>query len=156
MSRQRGVVLLMALGLSLLLGLLAAQVLHEAQARQRLVSKQLAVARAFEQAEAGLLEGAALLPGALPPLCVSCLPPAIPPQAPMQPWQQTASGFVFLQHLGSTERAAGLPHGEPVTLVRVTAISSEARARQVLEAVYALDASATLRRVSWRQRLQEG
>lgn len=81
MSRQRGVVLLMALGLSLLLGLLAAQVLHEAQARQRLAGEQLAVARAFEQAEAGLLEGAALLPGALPPPCVSCLPPAIPPGA---------------------------------------------------------------------------
>lgn len=156
MRRQRGVALLLALGLSLLLGLLAAQVLYEAQAQQRLVSEQVAGVRAFEQAEAGLREGLALLPTALASPCGGCLPPPIPRGAPVAPWRPTASGFVLLQTLGNTELAAGLPPATSVTLVRVTAISRASRNRQVLEAVYALGSDTVPFRVSWRQRLREG
>lgn len=156
MRRQRGVVLLLALGMSLLLGLLAAQVLYEAQARQRLVSEHVAGVRAFEQAEAGLLEGLALVQAGLAPPCGSCPPPSIPPDAAIAPWQQTPSGFVLLQTLGASERALGLPPATPVTLVRVTAISQASRNRQVLEAVYALQDAAAPLRISWRQRLREG
>lgn len=156
MKKQRGVVLLITLVLSLLLALLAAQVLSEAQARQWLVSEQVAAAQAFEQAEAGLLEGAALLAEVLPPPCSQCLPPSLPPAEPVMPWRKTFSAFVLLQNLGQSTRAAGLAPGEQVTLVRVTAISLEGRRRQVLEAVYALGDARPPRRISWRQRLHEG
>jgi len=130
-------------------------VVGEAQARQRLMSEQLAAARAFEQAEAGLVEGAALLVGELPAPCQGCLPPAIPLEAPGPPWQATDSGFVLLQNLGSSERVAGLPVGKRASLIRVTALSLEPRRRRVLEAVYALDDAEQLQRISWRQRLPE-
>lgn len=156
MKKQRGVVLLITLVLSLLLALLAAQVLSEAQARQWLVSEQVAAAQAFELAEAGLLEGAALLGDGLPPPCTQCLPPSLPPAEPVLPWRKTLNAFVLLQNLGQSTRAAGLAPGERVTLVRVTAISPERRHRQVLEAVYALGDAQPPRRISWRQRVHEG
>lgn len=155
MKRQQGVVLLLALGLSLLLGLLAAQGLREALVQQRLLGEQLAGVHAFEQAEAGLIEGAALLPTHLPELCSACLPPGLPGDEPAPPWQATDSGYVFLQNLGQSTRAAGIPADERVTLVRVTAISRQVRSRRALEAVYALDDAAMVRRVSWRQRLED-
>lgn len=155
MKRQQGVVLLLALGLSLLLGLLAAQGLREALVQQRLLGEQLAGVRAFEQAEASLIEGAALLSTHLPEPCSACLPPELPDDEPLPPWQATDSGHVFLQNLGQSNRAAGLPADEQVTLVRVTAISRQARGRRVLEAVHALDDTSVLRRISWRQRLED-
>ena len=155
MKRQQGVVLLLALSLSLLLGLLAAQGLREALVQQRLLSEQLAGVHAFEQAEASLIEGAALLSTHLPELSSACLPPGLPGDEPAPPWQATDSGYVFLQNLGQSSRAAGMPVGEQVTLVRVTAISRQVRGRRVLEAVHALDDAAVLRRISWRQRLED-
>ncbi|MCE1118271.1 MULTISPECIES: hypothetical protein [Pseudomonas] len=155
MKRQQGVVLLLALGLSLLLGLLAAQGLRDALVQQRLLSEQLAGARAFEQAEASLIEGAALLSTHLPEPCSACLPPGLPGDEPAPPWQATDSGFVFLQNLGQSNRAAGLPADAQVTLVRVTAIGQQVHGRRVLEAVYALADAAVVRRISWRQRLED-
>lgn len=155
MRRERGVVLLLALGLSLLLGLLAAQGVREALLQQRLVSEQLAGARAFEQAEASLIEGAALLAGHSLERCLACLPPDLPSDEPPPPWQATDSGYVLLQTLGQSTRAAGLPEGQPVTLVRVTAISRQVRGRRLLEAVHALDGTAQALRISWRQRLED-
>jgi type IV pilus assembly protein PilX len=155
MKRQQGVVLLLALSLSLLLGLLAAQGLREALMQQRLMGEQLAGARAFEQAEASLIEGAALLSTRLPERCSACLPPGLPDGEPAPPWQATDSGYVLLQNLGESTRAASMPAGQPVTLVRVTAISRQVQGRRVLEAVHALDDTAVPRRISWRQRLEE-
>ncbi|AZL72294.1 hypothetical protein [Pseudomonas oryziphila] len=155
MRRQRGVVLLLALSLSLLLGLLAAQGLREALLQQQLMSEQLAGARALEQAEASLVEGAALLSTHLPEQCSACLPPDFPGDNPAPPWQTTDSGYVLLQNLGESTKAAGMAVGEQVTLVRVTAISRQVHGRRVLEAVHALDDAAVLRRISWRQRLED-
>lgn len=156
MSRQGGVVLLLALNLSLLLGLLAALGMRDALQQARQVGEQVRRAQAFELAEASLVEGAALLDTGLARECGPCLPPDLPIARPGAPWQATESGFVLLQALGTTSRAAGLPIGEQVSLVRVTALGREARGRQYLEAVYAVDEQARVRRVSWRQRLEEG
>ncbi|MDF9618547.1 hypothetical protein P5705_12905 [Pseudomonas entomophila] len=155
MSGQRGVVLLTALTLSLLLGLLSAMALQEALLQQRLAGEQRGTARAFEQAEASLVEGALLLLDVPPALCQACLPPGLPAGEPGRPWLRTASGFVLLQALGESTRAAGRPQAEGVTLFRVTAFSRQSRGRQFLEAVYAVDGRLLSGRVSWRQRLAE-
>ena len=57
MRRQRGIVLLTGLLLSLLLGLLAASALHDALRLARSTAQLLVSAQALEQAEATLLEG---------------------------------------------------------------------------------------------------
>lgn len=155
MSGQRGVVLLTALTLSLLLGLLSAMALQEALLQQRLAGEQRSMARAFEQAEASLIEGALLLLDTPPSLCQACLPPDLPEREPGLPWLRTASGFVLLQNLGASERAIGGPVEGQVTLFRVTALSRQSQGRQFLEAVYALDGPLLSGRVSWRQRLAE-
>ncbi|MDH0304683.1 MULTISPECIES: hypothetical protein [unclassified Pseudomonas] len=155
MSRQRGVVLLLALTLSLVLGLLASMALREGVLLQRQLAEQLAVAQAFEQAESSLLEGAALLASGLPSPCVACRPPDLPDAQPPAPWLRTDSGFVFVQALGQSTRIAGMPPGDRLMLVRVTAVSRQVRVRQLLEAVYAVvDDSASMTRISWRQRLE--
>jgi Tfp pilus assembly protein PilX len=74
MKRQRGMVLLISLVLSLLLGLLATSALSDGLLQTRLASQLLANARALEQAEAALLEGAARLVVASPPACQPCMP----------------------------------------------------------------------------------
>ena len=155
MSAQQGVVLLTALTLSLLLGLLSTMALQEALIQKRLAGEQRSLALAFEQAQASLAEGLLLLLEASPPLCQACLPPALPDGEPGLPWLRTERGFVLLQNLGESTRAAGRPVDERVTLVRVTAISRQSQGRQFLEAVYALDGSRLPGRVSWRQRLKE-
>lgn len=156
MRGQRGVVLLLALNLSLLLGLLAAQALRDAVLQARQMGEQLLRVQAFEAAEASLLEAAALLPGGLPAACEACLPPQLPAAQPDAPWLATASGFALLQYLGASRRAAGVATGERVSLVRVTAMGHQARGRQFLEAVYAVGEHAEVKRISWRQRLREG
>jgi type IV pilus assembly protein PilX len=156
MNRQRGVVLLLALNLSLLLGLLTALGMRSALQQARQVGEQILRVQAFEQAEASLIEGTALLDEELPAQCGACLPPDLPLASPGAAWQATESGFVLLQAIGETRRAAGLATGEPVMLVRITALGRETRGRQFLEAVYAVDDQAGVRRVSWRQRLEEG
>jgi type IV pilus assembly protein PilE len=109
--------------------------------QQRLLSEQLAGARAFEQAEASLIEGVALLrrtcPSRVRHACRRVFRRRTGP-----PWQATDSGYVFLQNLGESIKAAGMPAGEQVTLVRVTAVSHQVRGRRALEAVYALDGAA--------------
>ncbi|HDS1734828.1 hypothetical protein [Pseudomonas sp. BP8] len=159
MKRERGMVLLIALVLSLLLGLLAASALGEAMAQTRMASHLLASARALEQAEATLLDGAAMLALAPPTACQRCLPPADAhqPDGRQGAWQTAAQGWFLLQNLGPSTRAADLPAGTAVTLYRVTAVSQQQRGRYVLEAVYALhaDQAQTPHRVLWRQRIQE-
>ncbi|MFK3682222.1 hypothetical protein [Pseudomonas sp. NPDC088890] len=159
MKRQRGMVLLISLVLSLLLGLLAASALSDGLLQTRLASQLLANARALEQAEAALLEGAARLVLAPPPACQPCMPPgdAFDLRGRQGGWQAGNSGFFFLQNLGESSRAAHLPAGLQVTLYRVTAVSQQSNARQVLEAVYAIEAGqpTALHRILWRQRLRE-
>ncbi|MDR2306289.1 MAG: hypothetical protein LBE53_03700 [Paucimonas sp.] len=152
MNRQRGVVLLLALVLSLLLALLATLALRDAGLMQRQVGEQLALVRGFEQAEAAVIEGLELLAAGLPPECRVCLPPDLPAALPGQPWQRVASGFVLLQNLGQTTQAKGGREEDVETLLRVTAVSEQIRTRQVVEAVYALEGGSMSRRVSWRQR----
>lgn len=159
MKRQRGMALLISLVLSLLLGLLAASALREAIQQARLAGQLLASARALEQAEATLIDGAALLTLTPPAPCQACMPPADPHDLAggQGTWQNLASGYALLQNLGQSNRAAQMPEGEPVTLYRVTAVSQQTAARHVLEAVYALpsDPDQALQRVLWRQRLRE-
>lgn len=129
MSRQRGVVLLLALVLSMLLGLLA-----------------------LEEAEAALHAGARELERAPPGSCNACLPPARPYDLVGQ-WQASQTGYFHLQNLGVSKRAAHMPEGQPVTLFRITAVSKQTQSRHVLEAVYAV-AAGTTQRITWRQRLR--
>jgi type IV pilus assembly protein PilX len=156
MKRQRGMVLLLALVLSLLLGLLAASALRDALLETRMAGYLGEGLQAFDQAEATLLVAEAELQRAPPGLCQACLPP---PRAHdlLGQWQTSESGYFQLQNLGLTTRAAHRPRDEPVMLYRVTAVSRQLAARQVLEAVYAMPAAQTQapQRILWRQRLRE-
>lgn len=156
MKRQRGMVLLVCLVLTLLMSMLAASALNDALLETRLAGHLLSRAQAFEQAEATLLEASAVLERALVE-CPACLPPARP-YALEGRWQRERDGFFSVQNLGVTERAAHMPPGEPVRLFRITAVSAQPAARQVLEAVYAvsLDYPDSPRRILWRHRAQEG
>lgn len=158
MKRQRGMVLLLALVLSLLLGLLVASSLREALLLSWTSGSLLAAAQALEDAEASLLEGAERLRLAPPAPCQVCQPPAAPHDVHRAgaPWQQGTRGFFLLQNLGESTLVAHVPEGAQVTLFRVTAVSQQVRARHVLEAVYALDEQSpeSLQRVLWRQRLR--
>ncbi len=151
MSRQRGVVLLLALVLCMLLGLLAAS------AARRLVETRMTGylsdgLRAFEEAEAALQAGKHELERAPPDPCGACLPPARPHDLAGQ-WQGTHNGYFHIQNLGTSTRAAHLPDEQLVTLFRITGVSKQTQSRHVLEAVYAM-AGDTTRRISWRQRLR--
>ncbi|MFJ2981793.1 MULTISPECIES: hypothetical protein [unclassified Pseudomonas] len=156
MKRQRGVVLLLALVLSLLLGLLAASALRDALVETRMAGDLRDGLQAFEQAEATLLAGEAEVLRAPPPLCQACPPPPRPHDLQGQ-WQASANGFFQLQNLGESTRALHLPEGEAVSLFRVTAVSRQSASRQVLEAMYAVPAAQAQapQRILWRQRLRE-
>ncbi|WP_459206742.1 hypothetical protein ACSMEV_20490 [Pseudomonas sp. MLB6B] len=155
MKRQRGMVLLVCLVLTLLMSMLAASALNDALLETRLAGHLLSRAQAFEQAEATLLEASAVLDKVIVE-CPACLPPARP-YALEGRWQRGRDGFFSVQDLGVTERAAHMPPGEPVRLFRITAVSAQPAARQVLEAVYAfsLDYPDFPQRILWRHRAQE-
>lgn len=152
MKRQRGVVLLLALVLSLLLGLLTASALRVAVLETRMAGYLHDGLLAFEEAEATLQAGASELDRGPPGPCTACLPPTRPHDLWGQ-WQHTASGYFHIQNLGPSTRAAHMPEGQQVTLFRITAVSRQTQSRQVLEAVYAV-AGDTPRRITWRQRLR--
>ncbi|MNH14959.1 hypothetical protein D3C77_397490 [compost metagenome] len=152
MSRQRGVVLLLALVLSMLLGLLAASALRDALVETRMTGYLRDGLFAFEQAEAALQAGEGELERAPPEHCSACLPPTRPHDLVGQ-WQRTQAGFFHIQNLGTSKRAALMPDGQEVALFRVTAVSLQAQPRQVLEAVYAVAGNQT-QRITWRQRLR--
>ncbi|WDY57386.1 hypothetical protein [Pseudomonas sp. PSKL.D1] len=156
MKRQRGVVLLLALGLSLLLALLAASALRDAMMEMRLTGYMEAGLKAFKQAEDTLKAGFNQLKLNPPAPCNACPPPARPHDLEGE-WQTTDDGYYHLQNLGVTKRAVHWPAGEPVTLYRVTAVSKQPETRQVLEAVYAAPTALpqALQRILWRQRLRE-
>ena len=152
MSRQRGVVLLLALVLSMLLGLLAASALRDALVETRMTGYLSDGLLALEEAEAALQAGARELERAPPDSCNACLPPARPHDLLGQ-WQPTQTGYFQLQNLGVSKCAAHMPVGQPVTLIRITAVSKQTQSRHVLEAVYAV-AAGTTQRITWRQRLR--
>lgn len=152
MSRQRGVVLLLALVLSMLLGLFASSALRDALVETRMAGYLSDGLLAFEEAEAALHAGEGELKRAPPDPCTTCMPPARPHDLAGQ-WQGTQSGYFYLQNLGTSKRAAHMPEGQQFTLFRITAVSKQTRMRHVLEAVYAV-ADGTTRRISWRQRLR--
>jgi len=156
MKRQRGVVLLLALVLCLLLGGLAAGALRDALIETRMIGAMRDGLQAFEQAEAVLLAGVAELQRVPPAPCSDCPPPPRPHDLQGQ-WQRSESGYFQLQNLGETRRAAHMPKDQPVTLYRVTAVSAAIAARQVLEAVYAVPVAQAQapQRILWRQRLRE-
>ncbi|WP_313738511.1 hypothetical protein [Pseudomonas sp.] len=156
MKRQRGMVLFVCLVLTLLMSVLAASALNDALLETRLVGHLLSRAQAFEQAEATLLEAASTLHRPRVE-CPACLPPTRP-HALEGPWQRGRHGFFTVQNLGLSERAVHMPAGEPVRLFRITAVSAQPAARQVLEAVYAvsLDRPDPPQRILWRHRAQEG
>ncbi|MGJ7551550.1 hypothetical protein [Pseudomonas alloputida] len=156
MIRQRGVVLLLSLVLSLLLALLAASALRDALVETRMTAIVREGLRAFEEAEAALQAGAEELLRAPPGQCGDCQPPSRPHDLQGQ-WQSVTGGYFHLQNLGTTTRAAHMPEGEPVTLYRVTAVSQQLAARQVLEAVYAIPTAQAQapQRILWRQRLRQ-
>lgn len=144
--------MLLALVLSLLLGLLTASALRDALVETRMAGYVRDGLLALEEAEATLHAGVGELKRAPPEPCTGCLPPARPHDLAEQ-WQGTQSGYFYLQNLGTSKRAAHMPDGQPVTLFRVTAVSKQLQSRHALEAVYAV-ANGTTRRISWRQRLR--
>jgi len=156
MKRQQGLVLLLALVLCLLLGTLAASALRDALIETRMTAAMRDGLQAFEQAEAVLLDGVAELQRAPPANCTGCSPPTRPHDLQGQ-WQSSVNGYFQLQNLGLTTRAVHMPEGEQVTLYRVTAVSKQLAARQVLEAVYAVPTAQAQepQRILWRQRLRE-
>ncbi|HYQ53886.1 MAG TPA: hypothetical protein VES70_26055 [Pseudomonas sp.] len=156
MNRQRGVVLLLALVLCLLLSLLSASALRDALVETRMTGVMRDGLLAFEQAEAVLLAGEEAFQRLPPELCEGCLPPPRPHEL-QGSWQSTRNGYYQLQNLGVTRQAAHMPEGEPVTLYRVTAVSQQLATRQVLEAVYAVPVAQAQapQRILWRQRLRE-
>ncbi|WP_426809751.1 hypothetical protein ABOC32_28805 [Pseudomonas sp. WOUb67] len=145
MKRQRGVVLLLALVLSLLLGLLATSALSNALMETRMTGHMRDGLLALEEAEAALQAGEGELKRAPPDRCTACMPPARPHDLAGQ-WQGAQHGYFHLQNLGPSKRAQA-------TLFRITAVSRQTRSRHVLEAVYAV-AGDTTRRIAWRQRLR--
>ncbi|QCI10721.1 hypothetical protein E6B08_04560 [Pseudomonas putida] len=155
MTRQRGVVLLLALVMSLLLGLLAASALTDAQQEARMTRILGEGLKGFEQAEETLSVAAARLPALLPGVCNGCQPPKHPHRLLGQ-WHATPSGYFQVQNLGMSTRATHLSD-QPATLVRVTAVSRQVENRQVLEAVYALPTAQAQapQRLLWRQRPRE-
>jgi len=163
MSGQRGVVLLIGLALTLMLGLLSGSALQSALLQERMAGNLQASVQALEQAEATLAEGERRLLQTLPPPCQYCLPAPEAHEvegagrqgASGLTWQATEQGFYVVQNLGESEQVAHMPQGQPMTLLRVTSVSRERRARHVLETVLALDENGALQRIMWRQRLQE-
>ncbi len=156
MNRQRGIVLLLALVLSLLLGLLAASALRDALVEARLTGAMRDGLLAFTQAQAMLQAGVDELQQAQPVSCKGCPPPPRPHDLHGQ-WQRGKHGYFQLQNLGETARAAHMPEGERFTLYRITAVSEQLAARQVLEAVYAIPIAQPQapQRILWRQRLRQ-
>lgn len=156
MNRQRGMVLLLSLVLSLLLALLGASALRDALIEARMTGAMHDGLQAFEQAEIVLLAGVDELQRSPPDRCSDCQPPSRPHDLQGQ-WQKIKGGYFHLQNLGETERAAHIPEGEKVTLYRITAVSQQLAARQVLEAVYAIATAQPQapQRILWRQRLRE-
>ena len=152
MNHQRGVVLLLALVLSMLLGLLAATALRDAVMETRMTGYLRDSLLALEQAEETLQAGQVEFERAPPDSCNACLPPARPHDLVGQ-WQVTQTGYFHLQNLGVSERAMHMPDKDPATLFRITAVSKQTQSRHVLEAVYAV-AGDTTRRITWRQRLR--
>ncbi|NQD58732.1 hypothetical protein HP546_25660 [Pseudomonas sp. CM25] len=150
MNRQRGVVLLLALVLSMLLGLLAASALRDAVTATRMTGYLSDSLLALEQAEQALQAGHGELQRAPPDSCKACLPPTRPHDLGGQ-WQRAPTGFFQLQNLGTSNGAAHMPPGQQVTLFRVTAVSLDTQPRHVLEAVYAVVGDQT-QRITWRQR----
>lgn len=153
MKRQRGVVLLLALVLSLLLGLIAASALRDALVETRMAGYWRDGLKALEEAEQTLLLAVDQLMLVTPPLCKPCQPPQRPHDL-QGSWQGIESGYFQVQNLGTSDRVAHLPEGQQATLFRVTAVSRQAESRHVLEAVYALSGD-EVRRILWRQRLRE-
>lgn len=155
MNRQRGIVLLLALVFSLLLGLLAASALRDALVETRMTGFLYDGLQAFEQAEVVLLAGVDELQRSPPGKCSDCQPPARPHDLQGQ-WHNHERGYFHLQNLGETDRAAHMPEREQVTLYRITAVSQQLTARQVLEAVYAVPTAQAQapQRILWRQRLR--
>ncbi|NIE74178.1 hypothetical protein F3J45_06975 [Pantoea sp. Ap-967] len=156
MKRQRGMVLVLALVFSLLLGLLAASALRDALVDMRMAATLRDGLQAFEEAEGTLLAGLSALRQAALPACQGCPPPPRPHELHGH-WQASSSGYFQLQNLGETSNAIHMPEAEQVTLYRVTAVSRQQAARQVLEAVYAVPTAQAQapRRILWRQRLKE-
>ncbi|RAS23594.1 MULTISPECIES: hypothetical protein [unclassified Pseudomonas] len=156
MSRERGMVLLLSLVLSLLLALLAASALRDALIETRMTGAMTDGLQAFEDAEAVLLAGVEALMRTPPGKCNDCQPPPRPHDLQGQ-WQNHERGYFQLQNLGETDRAAHMPEGEWATLYRITAVSRQLAARQVLEAVYAVPTAQAQapQRILWRQRLRQ-
>jgi type IV pilus assembly protein PilX len=156
MSRQRGMVLLLSLVLSLLLAMLAASALRDALIEMRMTGAMRDGLHAFEEAEAVLQAGVDEILRSPPEKCSDCQPPSRPHDLQGQ-WQKVKGGYLHLQNLGVTDRAAHMPEGEWVTLYRITAVSQQLAARQILEAVYAIPAAQAQvpQRILWRQRLRQ-
>lgn len=160
MRRQRGIVLLTGLLLSLLVGLLAASALQDALRLARSTAQLVISAQALEQAEAALLEGRDRLLRAPPG---PCTPPCAPPvevhdvQGGGAPWQRAEQGFFLVRSLGESTQALHIPEGVAVRVFRVTAVSQHSTARHVLEAIYAVETGqgTNAQRLLWRQRLRE-
>ncbi|GGU72114.1 pilus assembly protein PilX [Pseudomonas laurentiana] len=167
MSTQRGMVLLLSLLLTMLLGLLGLSSLHSALLQERMSGNLLVSLQLLEQAETTLRHAEAQLQAGLELApCRYCQPPpeAGNVQAPGiyrgagrhsgLVWSASASGLFLIQRLGRSVHAARMPVDEPVMLYRITAVARQGAARTVLESTFALTLAADgppMQRILWRQ-----
>lgn len=167
MCRQRGMVLLLSLLLTMLLGLLGLSSLHSALLQERMSGNLLMSLQLLERAEATLRHGEAQVRAGLELVpCRYCQPP--PEVGRVQVpgiyhgvgrrsglvWSASDSGLFMIQRLGVSTRAAHMPDAKPVTLYRITAVARQGSARTVLESTLALPLAAdgaSAQRILWRQ-----
>ncbi|MFK8332106.1 hypothetical protein M2D63_019075 [Pseudomonas sp. BJa5] len=163
-KRQRGLVLLLCLVLTLMLGMLGVSVMGSATQQARMARNLLASLQVFEQAQQGLLLAEARVQEQAWPPCSFCLPP---PEAGHVvaagihagagassglDWQAGEKGFYLIQFLGQSNRVRLMPPGQDTNLYRITAVHRQGAARNVLESVVAQPvAGGQWQRIVWRQ-----
>lgn len=164
-KRQRGLVLLLSLVLTLMLGMLGVSVMGSAAQQERMARNLLSSLRVFEQAQQVLLLGEAHAQEQAWPPCSFCLPP---PEAEHiraagvyagagastgLAWQAGEGGFLLIQFLGQSSLARLMPPEQDANLYRVTAVHRHGAARSVLESVVAQPVGGgPWQRILWRQR----
>lgn len=163
--RQRGLVLLLSLVLTLMLGMLGVSAMGSATQQERMARNLLASLQVFEQAQQVLLGGEASVQEQAWPPCGFCLPP---PEAGHVmaagvyagagassglAWQAGEGGFLLIQFLGQSSQARLMPPDQEANLYRVTAVHRHGAARSVLESVVAQPVGGgPWQRILWRQR----
>ncbi|MFK0090497.1 hypothetical protein ACIQUS_24785 [Pseudomonas sp. NPDC090755] len=162
--RQHGLVLLLGLVLTLMLGMLGVSVMGSATQQERMARNLLASLQGFEQAQQVLLLGETSVQEQAWPPCSFCLPP---PEARYVmaagvyagagassglAWQAGEGGLLLIQFLGRSSQARLMPPEQDANLYRITAVHRHGAASTVLETVVAQSVGGgPWQRILWRQ-----